>query len=367
MSQVSIPGQGLVIPDLRHMGATTIFSSALIDASTEKVAVIGRMWNKDHANKSVRKVGYRTGAVALNASSTIKTSLQSVDTANQFRPTGTILGATNNGFVTEAQGTFSANSWHQTAALGEDVSVNYNDLIAVVIEYANFVSTSSLNYSSTTGSEGSEGVTLFTAAWASQSMIANLVLEFSDGTFGCFAPGFPFSNMAQLTYNSGSATDEYGLEFQLPFPATVDGLSFVGGPNASGANFDVVLYSDTTVLQSVSVDPETIRSVSQTTVLTFPIPEQALAKDTNYIVALKPTTVTDVVLNYWDVNDANHRQCHTFGTTAALRSRVDGGAWAAATTTRIPRMGIRVSGADNGVGGGAGGAIYVPAGNGVLM
>jgi hypothetical protein len=83
--------------------------------------------------------------------------------------------------------------------------------------------------------------------------------------------------------------------------------------------------------------------------------EISLTANTTYRLALTPDTANNVVLYYFDVDAANHMQALDGGTSFAITSRVDAGAWAAPTATRRPWMGIRISAVSDGVGGGGGG------------
>jgi hypothetical protein len=366
MTMQTIAGVGMTCPEFPYIAANTFtFSNALMDASTEKVAFIGTVFTKDHAAKNITKVGFRPGTVSINAASTIKTSIQSVSTASgpPATPTGTILGATANGFITEAAATFTTNTWHQTAALGEVVAVNPGDIIAVVIEYGTFTAADAFNVTNVTAPQSSHlsQTVLFTASWGVQAVLANVILEFDDGTFGTLDGAFPCSAINSITYASNTAgADEYALEFSFPFPVKVDGGQAVLSNSAAGANFDFVLYDGTTALETLSVDGNQLATTSNVRGAYFShTQQQSLAANTTYRLALKPTTTSSVSLVTFDVAAAVHFQAHPMGANWVLGSRLDAGSWAAANTTRRPLIFVRVSACDDGTGGGGGLAIPV--------
>jgi hypothetical protein len=365
MTMQTIAGVGMTCPEFPYIAANTFaFSSALMDAGTEKVAFVGTVFTKDHAAKNITKIGFRPGTVSLNALSFIKTSIQSVSTASgpPATPTGTILGATANGFVTEAAATFSSNTWHQTAALGEVVAVNPGDIIAVVIEYGTFTAADAFNVTNVTAPQSSHlaQTALFTASWGVQSVLANVVLEFDDGTFGTLDGAFPCSGINGISYASNTAgADEYALEFSFPFPVKVDGGVAMLSNSAAGANFDIVLYDGTTALETIPIDGNQLATTSNTRGIYFGFTQQqSLAANTTYRLALKPTTTSSVSLSSFDVAAVGHFQAHPMGAGWVLGSRIDAGAWSAPTATRRPMIFVRVSACDDGTGGGGGGNTY---------
>jgi hypothetical protein len=194
--------------------------------------------------------------------------------------------------------------------------------------------------------------TLKTASFAVHNTIPNIILEFSDGSFGTLSNAWPLSATGNTAFNSGSAADEYAMEFQLPFPCKVDGFWTMINSVNSSANFDVCLYDGTTALATASFDGNQAGNAAR--LLTGDFAPQELTENTTYRLALKPTTANNVTIYHFDVANANHFQAHAFGTSGAITSRVDGGAWDAPTTTRRPFMGIKISALDDGAGGGGG-------------
>jgi hypothetical protein len=352
-----VPVSGVFYPDPPPLttGATT---SSVIDATGEKIAWIGRVWNKDRASKSIRKVGFRFGTVTKAGGSGLTVSLQNVDTANgpPFQPDGT---QDQTVAIANGDAGFASNSWYQTGALSADRSVSFGELIAVVVEYdgSGRLGADAVNFTNPAASisPALQGVSLLTASWAAVAVLPSIILEFSDGTFGTVESALPTSTgLSTVNVNSGSTPDEYAIEFQVPAAMKVDGGWF-NATAAAGADFDITLYdAGGSSLASVSVDANTVRSTSvSTTIVTFA--EVTLAKNTTYRLAIKPTTANNITVVQFDVASADHKQALPGGTSWNYTTRTDAGAWAAATTTRSLIGGLRISAIDDGTGSGSGG------------
>ena len=103
----------------------------------------------------------------------------------------------------------------------------------------------------------SANVVLKTASWVlggGNIASGNVVLEFTDGTFGTLEASMIASAFSSTTFNLGSAADEIAMPFTVPVPLQIDGLRTIVAPAAATSNFDLVLYEGTTALQTVSFD-----------------------------------------------------------------------------------------------------------------
>jgi hypothetical protein len=198
-------------------------------------------------------------------------------------------------------------------------------------------------------------------SWAQATAYPDVILEFSDGTFGTLEGAFPASATGTLAYNTGSAADEAALSFSLPCPAKADAIR-ANLLLAASAECDLVLYSGTTALQSVSVTYRQVVNNVGSRVVEVPIPETEIAANTTHYVAVKPTTANNVTVTTHDVDDANHWTCHQGGASVAYATRADAGAWSA-TATRRMWAGVRLTAFDDGTGSGGGGGLPVLGGS----
>lgn len=325
-----------------------VATTLLIDATGEKVGFIGPVWNKDRATKNITKVGFRFGAVTKAGGSGLTLSLQTVDLANgpPGRP-----DETQDQTVAIANGdaAFASNTWYQTAALSAARTVAFGEMLGIVIEYDGggrlgadsvVISASSSIGSGAKSNVGSPALKTG-GTWAHADVVSNVVLEFDDGTFGTLLDSYPYSGITTTAYNSGSAADEFALEFTVPVQMKVDG-AWVPVIAAAGADFDVVLYQGTTALATASVDANTVvgNTVARPSRVLFA--EQVLSPGNTYRLAVKPTTANNVTIYDFVVSDANHLQAWPLGTSAYLATRVDAGDWTPVATRR-PFLGLYLS------------------------
>jgi hypothetical protein len=382
MAYQRIPGFGMAMPSVEHhvfLGVPVLTTAGLlIDASTEKIAYVGRVFfHARSGTKDIERVGFRFGSVTKAGGSGLTVSLQDVSTTSgpPYTP-----DEVQDQTVAIANGdaTFASNTWHRTGTLSANRTVSNGDWLAVVVEFdgsgrlgADAVNLSALSFE-TGGSpfsfSAAGAVWKTGGAWAATtngvgSMAPNLVLEFSDGSFGTLWHAVPLSLLSAVTYSSSSSPDEYALEFSLPFPCKVDGAWVVG---TIAGNAEVVLYDGTTVMEAIVIDANRLMSNSVRRWSNNFTGEHTLAANTTYRLSLKPTTTTSVLLNYIDVADANHFAALDGGTAMCLTGRVNEGSWDAPTTTRRPLMGLYLSSFDDGVGGG-GGAPYHGAMSGGML
>jgi hypothetical protein len=134
MANILTPGLFFPSP-VQNMGTAPGFAnSLLIDATGEKIAFIGRFWNKDRATKNITKVGFCFGAVTKAGGSGLTVSLQNVNlgAGPPFRP-DEIQDQTV--AIANGDAAFATNTWYQTAALSTNRTVAFGELLAVVIEY----------------------------------------------------------------------------------------------------------------------------------------------------------------------------------------------------------------------------------------
>ncbi len=350
MTMVQLAGSGSLIPPMP--GITVVPSLAttlsLLGANaSDRLSQIGRVvFPERTGSKSLTKVHFLFGAVVKTNGSTLRVSLQDVDlTAGPpMRPDGTVDQSVT---IANADSGFASNQWY-TATLGSARTVNYGDLLAVVFDWASAVSGDSVvitgyslsSGSSNAGAVGNQyGAVQFTAStWSAISMVTNIILEFSDGSFGTLDGSLIASAIGTTAFNNTSNPDEHCLEFQFPFDCEVDGMYALVAANA---DFEMILYSGTTALATVTVDANTAQSTAaRWTRVAFP--KQTLLKNTTYRVAVRPTTASNVTIYHRDVSNASHKGVEHLGTTASLNSRTDAGAWGTPTATRRPLMGVRI-------------------------
>lgn len=356
---------GYYFPPITIRNSPAFDSSLVIDATGEKIALIGRVVWQDRADasKDITKIGFRFGAVTKAGGSGLTVSLQDVSTtASPTQP-----DETQDQTVAIANGDagFTSNVWYTTAALSANRTVNFGDEIAVVIEYdgsgrlgADSVVISAMTTSLTT--VFGPTCALKTASWAIISTEPNIIFEFADGAFGTFDGALGVTTLGSVNINTGTTPDEVGMLFQFPFPVTVEGAWVQIEVANNSADFDLILYNSAgTALQTLSADATKARITGsgQVCYFVFATP-QALTKNTDYRLVIKPTTANNVGFRQRTLNSATYRPVFGGGTAWAKTERTDAGAWTDTTTLAL-QMGLKISAGDDGAGGsGGGGVIY---------
>lgn len=347
---------GWVYDDFVLRDDTTNVNAAIVDATGEKMAFIGQVWNADRATKNITKVGFRFASVTKAGGSGLTLSLQDVDltTGPAPRPDGT---QDQTYAIANGNASFASNTWLQSGALSATRTVAFGEWVAIVIEFdgggrlgadvaqINFLNPQRANHGSL--------VSQFTSSWSSLTGTPLCVLEFDDGTFGRLDGGAPITAFGNTTaYAANNTPDEYALEFTVGANCKIDGCWLEMLTSTTSADFDVVLYDGTSAMVTKSFDANAHQVTTagvRPMLVTFA--EQTLAPGNTYRLALKPTgTFTDTVaLRYFDVQSASYLAAMGGpDLTAALVSRTDAGAWSAKTTTRRPLIALRLSAIDVG-------------------
>lgn len=349
--------QPIYIPSIPNVSVASSlnFNTLVMDATGEKVAIIGPVWTPDRTSKSIRKVGFRFGSVTKSGGSGLTLSLQDVDTANGpvARPDET---QDQTYAIANADASFAANTWYLTGNLSADRAVDCGDLVAIVFEYdgdgrqgSDTVAISGiLTLSASLQSLQSVIVHKTSGNWANQGFLPICLLEFSDGTFGTLGNGLPVSSITFANFNSGtvagSGGDERAAEFTLPAGVKVDGVWFAAAVGTD-ADADIILYdSEDNVLASKSIDSNAVRNTGGGIVEVIFDSEVTLSPNQTYRLALKPTTTNNALAEFsLHYPVAAYREVTPWGTNWAYTSRTDGGSWASATDTKHIACGLRIS------------------------
>lgn len=333
----------------------TSFNSRLIDASSEALAVTGHFWNRAVATKTITKVHFNAGAIVSAGGSALDISLQNTDLTAGPPARG---DGTKDQTANVLLSALTATAWN-SVTLGATRSLAFGEQITIMFEYdvAGRLGADTFNLRSIAASNTPQtpGVSHLTASWALVDDWAAVILEADDGTFGTLEGAFPVSAINSHAFNSGTGVaDEYALEFTVPYSCAVRGM-WVAIAVAAGADFEVCLFDGTTAMfTAVAVDANTIQT-SNGRIAYIPFPETTLTINTTYRLSVRPTTANNVTLYSYDVAAAGHFQAHDAETSFCLTTRLNQGAWAAATTTRRLWMGLVLSKLDDGASGGGGG------------
>ena len=374
MTLALLGGDGLLVQDQlsQSSGNPSFGTSAVMDASAEKVAIVGCVYHPTikTGTINIRKVHFRVGALTFNVASTIRCSLQNVSaTAGPpYQPDG-VQDQTYD-FASGAG--LTANAWNSTGNLSADravdlAAVNLGDAnsrwLAIVFEYAAFTAADSFVLSCLATSSGNAapeqligGSTLLNvASWAVVNSQCSIVaLECDDGSFAFLDGARPVSAISTASVGNAAAIRAAGLKFKFPMEVKIDGIGLALTVQ-NGADGTLVLYDSdgTTVLASVAVDNDATFSTA-TRIAMARIPQVTLAANTFYRLAFVATVATTTVLPYANANSAALMDGFVGGQNFHWTQRDSGGVWTD-TTTQRPLSMLRISSIHDGSGGGGGG------------
>jgi hypothetical protein len=368
MSLVALDGTPLVIIGANiPSGASALPSSSSItmDAANESCVQYGHVFWEDGGTHTVdttgsSSLGWRAGTVTFaNAGSTFKIGLATVDAA-----TGPPARATNVADVitlsvskthTGGGGTVTTGAWNENVPTAGSLSIAHGDFIAFCGQMTARagVDTIDMNFNAVTGPPR-PGVTGFTGgAYGAGGGVPNVVITASDGTLGFFYGGSVWlTSTTTQTWNSGSATKEYGNYFLMPVPAKIYG--FVVACTFAG-DTDLILYSDPlgtpAAQKTVSVDLNQVQlSAARWSVVLFSSPYSTTASQPVAGI-IKPTSVTNTAAPYKTFSVSAHQKSETLGTNCYAVSRASG-AFAAVNSNKDRfALGLLVGAFDDGAGG----------------
>lgn len=339
MAFQNLPGGPLVqIGAGIHMtaGAPSALS-CLCDAVNEACIQIGRIVTEDGASHTIDTTGssaleWRNGSVAFaDAGTTVKVGLAAVDTANgppgRASNTTDVINFDVAAVLTGGGGGITSSAWISSVPTTGTKTIANGDLVAFAVQMTARGATDQINPQTmnAVSNISRPQVTNFQgASYSVSSSVPNAIIVFSDGTRGYFFGGEVFSSTQFHTFNSGSATKEYGQLFKLPFPVRIYGAY---GWYQPSADCDVVLYSSplgTPVAEkTVSLDANTV-SVNATRkfVELFSSPYDATPNQ-ELVVAFKPGA-SNVTTAGKVLGNAGCRVADPYGTSGYGVSRATG-------------------------------------------
>lgn len=340
MAEQTIKGYFL-FPELDFDDSGPNFTSQLIDAADEKAASIIQA----PKTGTISKVGFRTITVATGATVDVR-----LETLSGSDPSGNLLGANSNGAQVIGDG--DDNTFF-TTALTTPVAVTKGEIFAVVIvNPAGSPGNIQIARFNSLGNRGFPYTDLFTGSWAVGSECPCISLEYDDGSYEAQPFVMPLSALNVANFSSGSTPDHRGLKFKFPFPFSLTGFWLLadieGSPNAKLYDSD-----GTTVLETLVLDANKRRTISDDFHYYFFASTYSLAKDVFYRLVIEPTA-TAVDLHDFDVAAAAIMDAFPGGQDFHYTQKKDAG-WTDITTKR-PFLGLMVKGFSDGVGGGGGGA-----------
>lgn len=341
-----------------------------IAATKAAVIYVGYIITSDGSSHTINTTGsssiqWQTGSVTFsNAGTTAVVGLAAVDLSNgppaRAVNVADVITFDVSRVMTGGGGGVTSSAWQTHVPTAGTKTIANGDFVAFAVQLTSRGGTDTI---AVTGSPVGNPIQIPTGTfynattYAAMSQSPDVIIVFSDGTLGWFYTTDVFSVVTGRTFNSGSATKEYGQLYNLPFPYRINGI--YGWINFSGtsADFDAVLYSDplgTPVAQkTVSVDANAVATTAsgrRFSVL-FPSPYD-VAANTNIATIFKPGA-TSIDAYYKTLANAAHRVTDTGGTSSYGVSRASGAFANANSSLDHYYIGMLVSAFDAGGGGGS--------------
>lgn len=236
------------------LNASTV---ATIDAAGEALITVGQIWTDDGGTHTINTTGFSTLGWRTNnitfadAGTTVKVGLAAVDTANgppaRAVNVGGVITLSVSRSIAGNSGGITGNTWQNHVPDAGTMTIANGDLVAFCIQMtARGGVADTINVGGVLQPYANVGLPCTTSylssAYANTTALPNARIRFSDGARGYFVgSGLQNGALISNTWNSGSATKEYGNVLSLPFPARIHGI--IGYLTLAGPT-DFVLYSD---------------------------------------------------------------------------------------------------------------------------
>ena len=303
-------------------------SNATLDATGEEYHVVGHIMLQNGAaggSKTISSAGgkihARFGATTFaNAGTTIRVGIGAVSTtlnptAMSGSPAATpdvydeLVGATD---------TITSSTIKTITMSTGTKTITDHDLVAISFNMVSRAGADSVLVATNTDSHTANfsrpaGSLYLAAAWTKTSQIANVLIEFDDGTFGWIEHATelqpPHSSTGSVTtaFNSSTGTaDEYGNLINFKTYSTIHGARLSYSPDNAAADFELILYSDplgTPVAERTLTVDATQTNIAAATSNAFNgmFPTAFLASpNTDYAICVRPTTTTSLTLYGYD-------------------------------------------------------------------
>lgn len=313
--------QSLVHPNFAPLEyQTSSYNNLVIDASGERVAFVFRV----PKTGNITHIGFRISTV---------TTSQSLDIALETLTAGDPSGTNYGGSTPGTQAVVASNTWYEVA-LGTQASATIGDDIAVVIDF-----TSTIGNLQVTGGLAISSLfpytDHFTASWARGSVIPNFAIKYDDGSYP-LVNAVPSSAITSTTFGSGTAVDERANRFSVPYETECWGITAMVGCSNSSSNFELRLYSGTTVVASEAFSAANISGTGAVRRIWAKFATGvAINANTVYRVSLIPTSTNSVIITQLDFASNAILEAMPYGTGFYLSTRADAGAWSDTNTSRL--------------------------------
>ena len=344
MAIVELSG-GVWYPHLYDSFYGTNDLTYLIDASSEKSVMIFEAPKSGDIDRVDVYI-----VVGNSPDNGLRVSLQGVDASGQNN--GTILGATNNAYVTYAH---TVSTGWKSSNFGEVATVTKGQLLAAVVDIPSFTASDSVTIRRHQVSSNGFPYGISDTGTKQTANYPAMAVHYTTG----YEPLNPqvrgVLTLTNLSYNLNTGTaDEWGLAFTLPIAAR---LRRVGGliGAAAGADHEIILYdSGGSVVSTITVDGDHAGATGVNRVSREFSADIDLSEGQLYRIMVRPTTTNNVILGYEEYSSLDLMDTSPGGQDFYMTSRLNqGGSWTNynSGTFRKPHLALGLVGFDSGGGG----------------
>lgn len=355
-------------------------TTTTLDATNEALIFVGQIVTSDGASHTIdttgsSSIGWRTASVTFaNGGTTVKVGLAAVDTTNgppvRAAHASDVITFDVNAAFTGGGGGITANAWQTSVPTAGTKTVANGDFIAMAVQMTARGGADSIQVAGGVTDQTYHrpaATQLLSSTYTALGRSPIAIITFSDGALGYFYGSNVSSTQSSRTWNSGSATKEYGQLYKLPFPVNVYGLYGWAAPTA---DFDIVLYSDplgTPVAEkTISMDSNAVANVSGARFSVLFASPYTTTADQNIGAVFKPGA-SNITAYYRTLASATHRIVDPWGTEGYGISRASGAFGDANSSLDHYYIGLLVGAFDNGAGGGGGGVSRARSNGGVAL
>lgn len=337
MALVALPGLALPFGVGQHMGRQVpAVSNITLDAVNDVCVCTGRIITSDGASHTIDTTGsssiqWRCNSLTFaNGSTTVKVGIAAIDTANGPPPRAVnvtdVVTFDVSASLVGGGGGITANAWQAHVPDTGTKTIANGDLVCITFQMTARGGADSVQVQIASGLAGYHHpvITQNPAGYLVSNNVPCCIIQFSDGAYGWIVASEVFSAITTQTWNSGSATKEYGQLYSFPFGMKVSGLYGWVDPDN---DFDFVLYSDplgTPVAEkTTSFDLNTMANASGRYFTTIFAAPYLLKPNTPIAVVFKPGA-SNISTYYRTLGHADHRIADFCGLNSYGVSRASG-------------------------------------------
>ncbi|QIG92278.1 hypothetical protein [Bradyrhizobium sp. 6(2017)] len=377
IAEFNSPQFNLIGMPVNQLAATPLGNASIsennLGAANAAYVAIGDMWWDDHGSHTIDTsgsslIGFQLGSGTwANGGSTLKVGIASLDTSNG--PTGRPVNSSGvitpdvAAVITGGSG-LTQLAWNDVVPTTGTRTIAQAERIAIFLQLTARAGSDALLVRSMPNAGFSNGIpnvcTYNGSSFVGQQLTPNFELRAHDGVRGALLGTYLISSGSSKSWNNTSTPKEYANIVQVPYACKAYGVVMYG--NVSG-DFDYVLYEDplgTPVARaSGSVDANTVAGTGvETYNLAFTTGfGWELTPGVPYAVAIKPTSGSNVSMNYMTFANVAHQASVPGGDNGYAVSRSTGAFSAQNSSLDRFFLGLRVGGGNAGGGGSFSGVI----------